>query len=742
MARRIALAALGVVLLAGGATYVLARNEVGALVEALHQSKPVKVSRDILAPTSRGTPETLLLVGNDERKLTRYYHSEVLPHSNEMLLVRIDPSKPTISMLSIPRELKVPIETPSGEVVQTRINAAYTYGWERGGGTAGGVKLMLKTIKQVLGLTVNQVFVTNFAKFEHAVNDLGCVYMTVDKRYFHSNSEPGAEQYMEIDLQPGYQRVCGKQAREFVSNRHESTSLIRDARDQRFLLAVKAQYGGSIFEDRSRFEHIFGKYVESTLGGEEEVLQLLYLLAESAGKPVRQVDFHVTLGTFDTATPEQIQEAVRSFLGGTSAIASQGVKVAAARPHAHHHVSISASLGLSPTPSATLAQAREMAPYLPFPLEVPVYQRTVAAAEPDELRRYRIEGSDRHLYPAYVVVVQQGELGQYYDIQGSAWSEAPLFAGRYTSLTVGPRTYRLYYDGEHLATVAWSDGGAVYWVENTLTNSLSAQQMVAIARETRPVISGIGRAGAGLSATGVVGRVRLPSTAAAATGRLSQVGAMLGFLGLAIVPLLSAFVLVRQREVRALRGQVAAALVLEARGRTAVTSAVGALVPQPSTHPPHTSTRPPSPAAPPTPAAEEQQRAIYRAPRRVHGRAAAVAAAVAVIAAAAAVFGLRGDLFASAAAPLPVVVLNATGAPGAAHHVADGLRQEHVPVARIGNITTGLGKGMHVLYPTGAGAQAERVARLLRGSRPTVQAISPHLSSEVGSRDQIVIVLG
>ncbi len=72
---------------------------------------------------------------------------------------------------------------------------------------------------------------------------MGCVYMTVDKRYYHNNNEPEAEQYFEINLQPGYQRLCGKQALEFVANRHESTSLIRDARDQRFLLDVKAQYG-------------------------------------------------------------------------------------------------------------------------------------------------------------------------------------------------------------------------------------------------------------------------------------------------------------------------------------------------------------------------------------------------------------------------------------------------------------------------------------------------------------------
>ena len=239
LARRVLLAAVGIVLLTGSATYVVARNEVGKVVEALGQNKTVKVAPKILAPTSKGEPETLLLIGNDERRHTTT--APVLPHSNEMLLVRIDPSKPTISMLSIPRELQVTFTAPNGEVITNRINSAYTYGYEDGGGTSGGVKLMVETLKRVLGIPViNHVFVTNFKKFSHAVNEMGCVYMTVDKRYYHVN-EPGGEQYSEINLQPGYQRLCGKEALEFVANRHESH--LADPRRPRPALPARSQGG-------------------------------------------------------------------------------------------------------------------------------------------------------------------------------------------------------------------------------------------------------------------------------------------------------------------------------------------------------------------------------------------------------------------------------------------------------------------------------------------------------------------
>jgi LCP family protein required for cell wall assembly len=612
MARRFLLAAVSIVLLTGAASYLLVRNEVSAVVSALRQNKVVKVAPKVLVPTSQGQPETLLLVGNDERKAPKDNPSgAVLPHSNEMLLVRIDPSKPTISMLSIPRELRVTFTAPTGEVITNRINSAYTYGYEDGGGTSGGVKLMLETIKNLLGITVNHVFVTDFKRFEHAVNEMGCVYMTVDKRYYHSNEEPGAEQYFEINLEPGYQRLCGKEALEFVANRHESTSLIRDARDQRFLLDAKAQYGSSLFGNREKFEQVLGKAVQTDLHGEEQVLQLLELLAESAGKPVRQVPFHVDLlPTFDTATPQQLQEAAHSFLEGTAPIPKHKINSAVRSVNTHHAVSSSA-LELSPTPSSTINEALAMAPRLPFPLEAPQYQKTDGEASPDEMLLYGIQSpTGRHRYPSYVIVVDQGELGQYYDIQGSTWTGLPMLKDPSQEIHIGSRTYSLYYDGEHIKTVAWREGSDVYWIENTLTYSLSPQEMVAIARTTRPVGGPTApppTSGAGLH------RLALPAPGATTTSHTAKLEAGLGVVSLVIVALLSLRVLFRQRELKLLRVQVAEAMSLEARrrpilargGRPTVARVVPAPVgnrappPAPSQPSPSAGSQPPPLAAPP-----------------------------------------------------------------------------------------------------------------------------------------------
>ncbi len=571
MARRVLLAAVGIVLLTAGATYVVARNEVGKVVEALGQNKTVKLAPKVLAPTSKGEPETLLLVGNDERPPTKV-DPEVVPHSNEMLLVRIDPSKPTISMLSIPRELQVTFTAPNGEVITNRINSAYTYGYEDGGGTAGGVKLMVETLEHVLGIPViNHVFVTNFSKFKRAVDEMGCMYMTVDKRYYHVN-EPGGEQYFEINLQPGYQRLCGKQALEFVANRHESTSLIRDARDQRFLLEVKAEYGSTLFGSREKFEHILGKAMETDLHGEEEVLQLLELLVESAGKPVRQVPFHVTLlPTVDTATPEQISEAVHSFLNGTAAIAKHNLNrdVNAARPHPHAHGGGgAAALSLTPTTGEALTQARAAAPQLPFPLEYPRARDTSAEAEPDTLRLYDINDRRGRSHPIYAIVIDRGGLGEYYDVQGSNWTDSPLLSDRSQTVQIGSRTYSLYYAGEQIRTIAWHEYGAAYWIQNTLTNGISPREMLAIAAQTLPVISPAHAPAPTAAVTPSPSSLELPPRASStASSTTSKLEAALGLLGLLAVACLTLFVLWRQRELMRLREQVARAMALEAARR-------------------------------------------------------------------------------------------------------------------------------------------------------------------------------
>jgi polyisoprenyl-teichoic acid--peptidoglycan teichoic acid transferase len=577
---RALLGCLAVLLASAGASAVFVLEQVNTVVQDLGISKPLKVDSKVLASSSFGQPETLLLVGDDTRSVFKYYNRFVPNLANEMLLVRIDPSKPWISMMSIPRELWVPITEPDGQTYTNRLNSAYTY----------GTTTLLRTIKQITGLSVNHVIATTFTQFENAINTLGCVYDTIDERYYHNNAD-GGDQYQNVDLQPGYQCLNGSEAEQFVSYRHTDTSQVRDARDQSFLLAVKQQYGPRLAGNLGRFEKIFGETVQTDPGlrSNTEILNLANLLVSAAGLRVRQVHFQaeaspsVPAGDL-TATPQQIQRSVHNFLHGSDAVPAPHVPAIAPKAGRRR---VPAQLPLTPTLASNVAAEKATAANLPFTGEFPKVQDLGGSAFPLArrctqvmqpcLRNYIIHAPDGAAYPIYVEVFSAAGLGQYYDVQGTTWDSAPLLEGSNETLRIGMRTYDLYYSGSHLQTVAWRQFGATYWVHNTLTNAVGNSELLAIAEQTTPVTN-IRRTPKHLIAKAFsVPTRRLP---VAVTPIVQKVGRIGGLVAMAL--LLPGLVVVwrSRRRLRGLRAQMQATAATKAALETRLASATAANAPR------------------------------------------------------------------------------------------------------------------------------------------------------------------
>jgi hypothetical protein len=87
-----------------------------------------------------------------------------------------------------------------------------------------------------------------------------------------------------------------------------------------------------------------------------------------------------------------------------------------------------------------------------------------------------------------------------------------------------------------------------------------------------------------------------------------------------------------------------------------------------------------------------------------------------------------------------VAVFNATSTPGAAHGIADRLRAGRVRPGEIGDINADLGSGVYVLYPSGAQAEARRVARLIPAPTPTVAPLQPQVQNTIGKHKEIVVI--
>jgi LCP family protein required for cell wall assembly len=764
------LGCLVVLLAAAGAAAVFTLEEVHTLRDALNQNKALPISSSTLANAGWGDPQTLLLVGNDQRNHTTT--SPVLPHSNEMLLVRLDPGKPWISMMSLPRELMVPIHAPFG-VVSTRLNAALTY---------GGIPLLVKTIKQVTGLSVNHVVEIDFNNFIRAVNEIGCVYSTVDQRYYHLNV-PGGPQYSEINLQPGYQRLCGDGALQFVSYRHGDSSLVRDARDQAFLLDVKREFGPTLVSNAHEFEHVFGQTVQTDSGlhSTNGLLNLLGTLISSVSKPVRQVQFKVTLQpvganscSCDTATQQQISSSVHSFLYGAGGAPKAHTAAVARTLHSRKAIR---ALPLAPVPSSELARAKSLATHVPFPFQFPRVQERGGTATPTYLLNYVIHAPGHANYPAYVASFSTGQLGQYYVVQGTPWYTQPQLDNPDQEVTVGARKYYLYYSGQHIRLVAWygrdpAGRTDAYWIHNTLTDAVGNGEMLAIAEQTVPL--GVQTA---VSLRGAKGKHLRLAPPVVKTSFRQTAGSIAGLVALVLLLPLLTFLLIRRiKDLRRVRQRMAnlqafgrlAALVPRAAAAAAGTHARGggtafAGAGQPLARSPSAagSTARRVPVSGSWSSAAGPPRSVYRSRRRmslpvvlsvvgvlVVGGALGVVLAVAgshVYRATthhAARHRGRGSQGSVPLPTVPVVVLNATPTSGAAHQLSSTLQAKGVKVAGVGNVTGPRPTGVQILYAPADHVQAQRVAAVLASRSPTLAPLDPAAAAAAGNDPQVVVVIG
>ena len=203
--------------------------------------------------------------------------------SDTTMLLRLDPDRNAIALMSIPRDLKV--EIPGVGI--DKFNAAYTY---------GGPKLTLRVVKELTGLPINHVVNVDFLGFVRAVDAINCVYIDVDRRYYHSNVE-SAEEYSEINIKAGYQLLCGKKALQYVRYRHTDTDLVRAARQQEFISAARQRVPvQDLVLGRNDLIDIFTEYTTSDISNTETMIDVLKLFIASRNATINEVHFPAELG--------------------------------------------------------------------------------------------------------------------------------------------------------------------------------------------------------------------------------------------------------------------------------------------------------------------------------------------------------------------------------------------------------------------------------------------------------------
>jgi LCP family protein required for cell wall assembly len=444
-----------------------------------------------------GQPQTILIIGSDHRAREPF----TAANTDTMLLVRLNGSSSTINLMSVPRDLQVQIPG----VGTAKLNSAYS---------VGGPNLLLNVLKtQVFpGLRVNHIVDVNFGGFQALVNAIGCVYTDVDHRYYNNTA---LTNYSSIDIQPGYQKLCGAQALQFVRFRHTDSDLVRNARQQDFIRWAKDQYGAAnLIANRDELLRIFGAYTETdhnlhTLDG---LINLFDLVAFSAGHTIKQIVFPAVFlpcgntaavngvaaqtPCYVTASASAEAGAFRAFMRPTAAAPTAPP---ATGPSAHgkpqKHSSAIPTAGLTAdvidgrSQLAALSRVAMPVYYPRLILTGSSYCFSITGNCPVEIpspgsypRAYTMHDQQGRRQIAYRMTIELNPvLGEYYGVQGTTWRKPPILAKPSEIRFVGGKRLELFANGGKLTNVAWRTPQGVYWISNTLTTDISNQQMVGIA---------------------------------------------------------------------------------------------------------------------------------------------------------------------------------------------------------------------------------------------------------------------
>jgi polyisoprenyl-teichoic acid--peptidoglycan teichoic acid transferase len=124
-------------------------------------------------------------------------------------------------------------------------------------------------------------------------------------------------------------------------------------------------------------------------------------------------------------------------------------------------------------------------PKLDFPFYFPTVRVRGSSYAGTEPRIYKLFDERGKKHDAYRLVLRAPGIGEFYGVQGMTWKAPPILDDPDRTVERRGRKLRLYYDGRRLRLVAWRTRRGVYWVSNTLTQSIGAAQMVEMAVRLR-----------------------------------------------------------------------------------------------------------------------------------------------------------------------------------------------------------------------------------------------------------------
>ncbi|HEY3332377.1 MAG TPA: LCP family protein [Capsulimonadaceae bacterium] len=164
----------------------------------------------------------MLVIGRDYDYSNSDQVIRTKARSDMLMVAHLDFENNSVHMLSIPRDTRARIPGHGTH----KINAAHAY---------GGPTLSAATVTRNYGIPVDHYMSLDFQGFEKAIDLMNGVNVTVDKKMDYDDNWG----HLHIHLLPGEQHLNGNQTMGFVRFRHADNDMVRTARQQRVIAALK-----------------------------------------------------------------------------------------------------------------------------------------------------------------------------------------------------------------------------------------------------------------------------------------------------------------------------------------------------------------------------------------------------------------------------------------------------------------------------------------------------------------------
>lgn len=211
--------------------------------------------------------------------------------TDTLILASIDPIANEASLVSIPRDLWVPVQKQGS----MKINAAFSVGKEkylesntpitdkvRQDADNAGFETIESTIENVLGVPVHYHFMVDFTGFQQAVDNVGGVYVNAPDSVVEKMRINGKD-YL-LNVKAGWQTMDGFKALAYSRSRHTSPrgDFDRAERQRVLISALKDKiFSPSTFSNPQKISNLlttFGNHVQTNFGVND--LQRLYEISQ------------------------------------------------------------------------------------------------------------------------------------------------------------------------------------------------------------------------------------------------------------------------------------------------------------------------------------------------------------------------------------------------------------------------------------------------------------------------------